>query len=741
MLFAGNLGSFLGHPVARASEPSTPQPAENKPAEALRARLDRRLDGEINFDPNTPLKEALSYISEVYDFKIDIDHAAFMAKDATVDIGALPISLRKMRKVSISSILLMVLDQADATYELRKNRLVVIPLKTKQGLSARLPPPSTALLAKLRLPNLKRINFDANTPLIEGLSYLGDVYDLEFVIDDKAFRKADIQEAKYQPIRLSTPPSYSLSLTLKFLLQQLQATYRVHGEFILIVPGDSDYTLGEEIELERGRHIAFWSFIRASGEVLVERKLRTMRAEMTLGLLMASLKDRQPTVRAHAAGALGEKGVEARPAVSVLCSALKDSDEIVRGMVATALGKIGPADEPAIPALTEALKDKAFFVRRAAIVAVGQFGTEASAAVPALAEALKDDDWVVRGSAARVLGQLRATAKPAVRALAAALQEKHPGVREQVVLALRSIGPSAEEAIPALIRAMREKDETFRNQVYLTLRAIRGVEDLGSFGPGAVDAVPALIELLDDEQLAERYGIMNALVSIGAGAVPDLANALQHPNREVRLRAMEVLSRIGPDADGAVDELIEVAKGKDADLQFKAAAVLGKIGTPAMSSLLEMLEDKDAHRRAIAAVALGHAGKAARSAVPALTKALKDPEAQVRYRVAEAFWQIGPEVRLPYAELIEAFADSDVKMRDRVMEALARPDDRAIAALSAALKHKDPRVRRGVADSLGMIGPAAKAVVYKLHLARSDSDESVRQAADKAIQSIQKAKQ
>lgn len=589
MLFAVSWAGPGGKPFLIQMVQAAPLPdgkaAKQKPEDILRAKLDGQILQAINFDPNTPLNECLSYLSDAFQLKIDIDRAAFWAKDAMVDVEVLPIKLPKMGGVKLSSVLFLLLDQVDATYELRQNRLVVVPVNPKQALSDRLPSPSTTLLAKLQLPTGRAIVFDANTPLSEGLGYLSDLYQLTFVVDEKAFRKVEIQEARYQPVRLSTPPIYSIGFTLKLLLVQLQGTYRVHEEFILVVPGSPDFTVSEAIEFERGRQCAFCSFLRAESEIFVKNNVKALQAEMTLGLLMAGLKDRDPIVRAHAAGALGERGTKAGPAVSVLRSALKDPDESVRGMAATALGKIGPAAWRAVPTLAEALKDKARFVRRAAVQSLGQLGTDASSAIPALAESLKDEDWVVRGSAARVLGELRHRAQHAVPALAEALDDKDCRVRDQAVLALRLIGPPAVDAIPSLIRCLDDKDESFRTEVSMTLRVIRGLDKMGTLGPGAAAAAPALmpirgsfrvplaplIEALSHGDASMRDWIVEALARTGRQGVPELIVALKHQDHRVRHGAADSLGMIGLDAKAAQPTLLRLM-GLDEEPTVRKAA-------------------------------------------------------------------------------------------------------------------------------------------------------------------------
>jgi HEAT repeat protein len=78
--------------------------------------------------------------------------------------------------------------------------------------------------------------------------------------------------------------------------------------------------------------------------------------EPAVPVLVQSLSDPDPGVRAQAARALARMGVAAKPAVPDLVKALHDSDEGVRIAAARALGQIGPAASEALPALVELLR-------------------------------------------------------------------------------------------------------------------------------------------------------------------------------------------------------------------------------------------------------------------------------------------------------------------------------------------------------------------------------------------------
>ena len=89
--------------------------------------------------------------------------------------------------------------------------------------------------------------------------------------------------------------------------------------------------------------------------------------------------------------------------VAILAEALRERDGSVRAKAARALGSIGPAAREAIPVLLDALQDREAHVRWDAARALGQIG---AAAAEGLAAAVNDKDPVVRQIAADALKRI-----------------------------------------------------------------------------------------------------------------------------------------------------------------------------------------------------------------------------------------------------------------------------------------------------------------------------------------------
>jgi HEAT repeat protein len=116
--------------------------------------------------------------------------------------------------------------------------------------------------------------------------------------------------------------------------------------------------------------------------------------------LISHLNSRDPSVRWHAAEALGTCG---ETAVPLLISALQSRDVLVRIGIIEALGMI--RDPQALHPLSAiSHRDRALEVRWAAVLALGEIGSPG--AIPALVPLIRDPNRYIRNGAATALGRL-----------------------------------------------------------------------------------------------------------------------------------------------------------------------------------------------------------------------------------------------------------------------------------------------------------------------------------------------
>ncbi len=316
--------------------------------------------------------------------------------------------------------------------------------------------------------------------------------------------------------------------------------------------------------------------------------------------LVAALGHPQVSVRLGAVKALGQIG--APHAVEALISLLHDPDERVRWSVAEALGSIG--DARAVPSLVDALRTSSASMRKQAAEALGKIGDPQ--AVEPLVVALGDQNRDVRECAIEALVKIGA-AEP----LVAALHSLYQDVRYGAARALQRIGAAAVEP---LIAALHDPDKEVRGQAAELLgqigdpravepliaalrdpnKNVRGcvAEALGRTGDAR--AIEPLIVSLNDPNASVRSNALDALIKIGAPAVPALVTTLNSPNVNVRWGGVFALGKIG-DAR-AVEPLLAALRDPNKDVRWGAAEALGYIGDARALFELERLAREDANK-------------------------------------------------------------------------------------------------------------------------------------------------
>jgi HEAT repeat protein len=248
-----------------------------------------------------------------------------------------------------------------------------------------------------------------------------------------------------------------------------------------------------------------------------------------------------PDDRSAAAFALAQGKEKSKPAVPALAAALKDRNKTVRANVATALGVIGPAAAEAVPALVAALKGPDAETASAAAMALGGVGEAAKDAVPPLTAVVKDARQAaeVRRAAAYGLGGIGPAAKSAAPVLTAALKDADARVRVKSAVALFKVDKeTAATAVPVLRAALAGKDELAR------LEAVYGLK---AFGPAAKEAVPELIAALKAGGKVATYA-GEALSRVGEPAAAALVEAAKGPDEGLKKAAIAVLKEYYPDA-------------------------------------------------------------------------------------------------------------------------------------------------------------------------------------------------
>lgn len=289
-----------------------------------------------------------------------------------------------------------------------------------------------------------------------------------------------------------------------------------------------------------------------------------------------------------------------------------------------------------------------------------------------------------------------ANVRPQVLRSISQLKDLNPQVRAEAAVTLKDTPLSDQEvkaAIPLLIDALKDTDHKVRRRASAAIGSISDYNRemkidfepiIHALSEALTAAQEGLTKAQNDDDVYIWKNAAFAIASHGKEtevAVSTLSSSLKDKDADIRQMAVEMLSKIGPEARHATPELIEI--------------------------LREPVSDRSSIMKTYALIALGNGGSGSRAAVPDLIETLKKGEPIVRWRAAEALGKIGP--------------DADV----------------AVPALIQALTNKDPdSPRRSAALALGSVGPGAKRAIPSLVEALNDKDQDVRQNAASSLRDI-----
>lgn len=287
----------------------------------------------------------------------------------------------------------------------------------------------------------------------------------------------------------------------------------------------------------------------------------------------------------------------------------------------------------------------------------------------------------IRKAAAEAIGEVGGG--QAVSRLIDALGDTAADVRKAARAALVKIG---ESAVEPLIAALKVRDDSISDDVAWALGQI-----------GDVRAVGPLTELLQDPGYAGQFGVS----AVGAlGGVESLIAALTTGNTHVKRCAVQLLAATIGDGRSVLP-LIGALMDASGDVREGASKALIKIGEPAVVLLVEALSDSESMvRRSIATVLV----KIGQSAVDPLVRALQDGSKEVRVVAAHSLGEIGGSlVNKPLAAALE---DPEQDVRLAAVAGLGKLGESGTQTLTAALKHKDEKVRELASSRLTEIDKA-----------------------------------
>lgn len=319
-----------------------------------------------------------------------------------------------------------------------------------------------------------------------------------------------------------------------------------------------------------------------------------------------------------------------------------------------------------------------------------------------------------------------------VTALIKDLEHADATRRARAAEALGDMGENARIAFPSLLNALKDKDD-------LTRRA--AAASLAKIGPPAKGDLPLLASAAKDQSLEVRRYAINTLAQLGPearSAADALVNALKDEDAFLRQSAARALGKLGPDVKAtAAKELTALLDHKEKDTRIAAAEGLAAMLTtaPDLTALQKMMKHQDAEVRAFAARGVGKLGKDAKPALTELLDAAKTDAGDIRKAALMVLAGLtAVEVKPSAAFLNQALKEGDKETKQLSLQAIAKLGTEAgpcINDLRIALR--DPDVCKDVLATLSKCGATAKNAVPGMIECLRNDDESVRDAALKAL--------
>lgn len=259
---------------------------------------------------------------------------------------------------------------------------------------------------------------------------------------------------------------------------------------------------------------------------------------------------------------------------------------------------------------------------------------------------------------------------------------------------------------------------------------VKAINTLAKIGPDAKDAVPALIEVLKDNDFEVRQAAADALEAI---ELKTKAFKENEENKKIRL-------------------LVNTARLEDKDWMVQKAAAkqladMGHEAVIALPELIRIIEDRsdwrDSYNNQLlkwTVVVLGNIGPEARAATPGLIKLMDNKDYAVRLEVIKALGKIGPGTDSAVIEaLIQAVRGDPELMVLRDSFAKILPSNYEYLAYKG-VNYGDPDadVRREAAVVLGRFeADAVAAVPALLDATLTDLNDNVKRQAAFSLCRIQ----
>ena len=200
----------------------------------------------------------------------------------------------------------------------------------------------------------------------------------------------------------------------------------------------------------------------------------------------------------------------------------------------------------------------------------------------------------------------------------------------------------------------------------------------------------------------EMKAAIEAIVSIGSPAIPELRPALKDFDDNVRWQAIIAFGRIGASARGEVHRIVRALGDDDSDVRAAAAEALGMLKVDSSN------------------------------VIQSLKKHLKDEHGIVRASANWALWELQND-KQSIPRLTKEFASSDWIVTDRAVRLLASIGKPADHVLAKYLEQKENKGRQHAAAALAAMPSYSQSIIPVLLNHLSDDDPEVAQFIAKAL--------
>lgn len=272
----------------------------------------------------------------------------------------------------------------------------------------------------------------------------------------------------------------------------------------------------------------------------------------------------------------------------------------------------------------------------------------------------------------------------AIPALFEVLESKQP---EAIInAAFESIKGMKADAVPVLLGYLHQDLDCHRIHAIHLLKYIP-----------QESVIQAIIETVDDKNQYITEAAWSAINAIGSHSPKLIAGMLQHKNKEIRLKAGELLVKIS--AASTIPAILKAMERADGDEKVILLASLGSIADPAtFDTILACLKDKEAQVAIAACRALAHFKNPV--AIEPLIEVLKDPRPSV--------WEAADKTleTLGWKAPMDAWGAAYFIQRKNWPKCV-KIGEAAIVPLLQGLKSSDKDIAKGSAETLGKIGSVA----------------------------------